>query len=804
MKLSLDWLNDYVEASDFKKDPEPLVKALTDAGLEVEAFEMQAKDFDHVVVGVIEKLGKHPDADKLTYCDVRVSDSEVLKIICGAKNHKEGDKVCVAKIGAVLPGNFKIKKSKIRGVESFGMLCSAKELNLSDSFNNDGIVILPQDSKVGQPLAECLNLDDVIVEVNVTPNRADCLSHLGLAREVSVLFSRELKNPKQSEQKLLKSTTKTKVELTAPELCPRYIAHGVTDVQVSESPEWLKKRLEAVGVNSINNIVDITNFIMMDTGQPLHAFDADKINGDTIHVRTAKPKEPFETLDGTKLNLTGEELVIADSNGVLALAGVIGGKGSGVSETTKNIVLEAAYFTPSTVRKTSRHFGIETDSSYRFSRGADISNVKNSMDYALSLIQDLAQGQISDFEDEAYPKKLETFSIEITQDFIEKKIGLSIDSKRIEEEFSKLGFEFSVSEDSDTKKTKWVVTPKSYRHDINIKEDLVEEVARLIGYDQIPEVLPSSGQNLQKDTDSYGLFRQLKTHLNGLGFTEVLHYNFFSSAQEMDWSKEILFAVDFKEGREVVKIKNPLSADTSLMRMSCVPQFITNFLKNYRLGEENGAVFEIGKSHLKTKDGYKESNILSLGVWSNKVDQKTLHKKIIGQVQELFNLWNIAHLDFRLPSENIDSRVIHPKTYARLFKEGKDLGFVYSLHPKFHKENKITSCYSGIEINLDEFLKGQPRVNKFKSFSRYPVVERDFSVTVPKDYDYSSIFKTIKKSAPNYFKDLELVEEYEGKGVKEGEVSLTMKAKFQSSESTLEENEIKTLHTKILKGLENL
>jgi len=797
MKISLKWLKDYVEVDDFLKDPAPLAKALTDAGLEVEEVHEEAKSLEHVVVGQIETLGKHPDADKLTYCDIRVSSDEVLKIICGAKNHKEGDKVCVAKIGAVLPGDFKIKKSKIRGVESFGMLCSKKELGIVEEANKeDGILILDKDAPVGEAFSKVYEKDDVVLEINVTPNRADCLSHFGLAREVSVLFDRPLKTKDTSSLKNNKEQRAIQIDLKDSDQCPRYRGCMVYDVEISKSPDWIKKRLETVGLSSINNVVDITNYIMMDTGQPLHAFDSEIISGDSIIIRKAEKGESFKSLDGTVYKLFGGELVITDKDKVLALAGVVGGENSGVTNKTKSVFLEAAYFTPETVRKTSRALGIDTDSAHRFSRGIDQSNTDKAMNYALLLLQDLAGGSVSEKVYEAYPKPYTPNEISVGLDFLNKKLGLFLEAKTVEDIFSRLDFEVK-----STSKDHWTIKPKAFRHDISIKEDLAEEVGRLVGYDNIPELLPAVVSQPQKKMGSYENFSRLKKHCVGLGFKEVIHYNFYGSTDEISWHKDIKSAGLLTKGDDV-RIKNPLSSDSSLMRESAVPQFIANCVRNQRLGNTEGRIFEFGKSHYKVEGKFGESNILSLGLWSKTLSQVELHKELLGALNKVLSLWSIK--SFKLNEGAISSSVLHPKLTASLNVEGKNVGIIYALHPRLVKEQKLTVEYSGLEIDLDVLLKGQPRPKKFKEFSRQPIVQRDFSFVIDDSFDFAKIEKEVKNLSKDYFKGLRLVDEYRDEKLGDSKVSLTVRASFQAKDKTLGEDEIKTLHSKILEKFRTL
>jgi phenylalanyl-tRNA synthetase beta chain len=798
MKLSVKWLKDFVEVDDFLKDPAPLAKALTDAGLEVEEIVQESQNFNEVVVGKIEKLGRHPDADRLTYCDVRVSEDEILKIVCGAKNHKEGDKVCVAKVGAVLPGDFKIKKSKIRGVESFGMLCSKKELGLGEeNATEDGILILPEDAPIGEDFSVYYGKDDVVLEINVTPNRADCLSHLGLAREVCVLFNRPLKKRDLTDLKKHKEERAIKIDLKEPDQCPRYLGCMVYDVQVKESPEWMVKRLESVGLSSINNIVDITNYVMMDSGQPLHAFDSEIISGNSVIIRKAQVGEAFKSLDGSEFKLSGDELVIADKDKCLALAGVVGGVNSGVSSKTSSIFLEAAYFTPETVRKTSRALGVDTDSAHRFSRGVDQSQTNRAMDMALSLLQDLAEGRVSEKVYETYPKPYKPAEIPVTLTFLSEKLGVNLQAKQVDEIFKQLGFEVSSTSEGD----EWVVKPNAYRHDIRIKEDLAEEVGRLIGYDKIPETLPSVASAPQKRIGLFENFSKLKEHCVGLGFFEVIHHNFYGSVDEMNWHGYLKEDGLLKEG-DSVKIKNPLSSETSLMRESLIPQFISNCIRNYRLGQYEGQIFEFGKTHYKVNGEFKESHVLSLGLWSKSLNQANTHKKLIGILEELFSLWNIK--SYRLSERPTKSATIHPKLSADIVAEGKEIGLLYAPHPSVYKEQKLQVQFSGLEIDLDLLLKGQPRPKKFKDFSRQPVVERDFSFVIDESFDFSKIEKQIKGVSKDYFKDLSVVDEYRDEKLGEDKLSLTVRARFQAQDKTLGEEEVKTLHSKILDKLKTL
>ena len=475
MKISLKWLNDYVDIKDYFRKPEELGEILTQAGLELEEITQQGKDLSHVVIGVILEKAKHPDADKLSVCRVTTGEGVVHQIVCGAQNHQANDRVIVALPGAVLPGGFAIKNSTIRGVESGGMLCSFKELGLPPK--GDGIVILPGDAPIGKEYAEYAGLDDVNFELKVTPNRADCLSHYGLAREIACLLKKELK-PINPVFKINSESTKKQIQLDvrAADLCLRYTGRYIKGVRVEPSPAWLKNRLESVGLNSINNIVDITNFVMMELGQPLHAFDATAIAGQTVIVDRATLGEKFTTLDGTELKFLGGELTIRDSERALCVAGTIGGMNSGVSGKTNSVFLESAYFLPMSVRKTSRSLGIDTDSAYRFSRGVDPEGALRALDRAVELMLQIAGGEAFSDHHDFYPAPVKKSAISIDIQTVTDRLGFEAQQEKFVDYMKRLGCEVELQNGGQ-----FLVTPPTFRVDIDHEMDLVEEYARLEG-----------------------------------------------------------------------------------------------------------------------------------------------------------------------------------------------------------------------------------------------------------------------------------------------------------------------------------
>ena len=636
MKFSLKWLGDYIEVKQFFDEPESLAKTLTQAGLEVDSFEDQKDQFKNLIVAQIENVEQHPQADRLTVCKVSTG-SNSYSIVCGAKNHKAGDKAVLALPGAVLPGDFAIKKSRIRGVESEGMLASRLELGFEQEDKEEGIWILPKEAKVGASLSEQLGLEDVIFDISVPPNRSDCLSHNGLAREISCLFSIPFSTKKNSIQgdKFLSVKKSLTVEVRDNKACPRYCGRLIEGIQVGESPLWLKERLKSLGLKSINNVVDITNFVLWDRGQPLHAFDRDKIQ--TLIVAPSQKAEKFLALDNSELVLTGEELVIRDKNRVLALAGVIGGMDSSITEETKNIFIESAGFAPEKIRRSSRRFGLETDSSYRFARGIDLIAVQEAMDLACFLIQQSAGGKISEDFYDIYNKQKSPANIKISLEDLETRLGYTVLPSEFQDWMKRLGCEIK------SQKNIFEVSPPSYRQDLKIKEDIIEEFARLEGYDKIPEnSLPTA--NLPKESDSDFLSSQKLVHfLSGKGWCQAINYSFCDPDYYKEFLKENFYleslAENFKKeennkkaskeesrdskpvagkaanNKKTFLVNNPISQQLSLMKSLLAPDLIKNIVSNFRHNNKFGQIFELSPIFYQEGKDYKQEIHLGLALW---------------------------------------------------------------------------------------------------------------------------------------------------------------------------------------------
>lgn len=797
MRISLKWINQYVDVSDYLKNPAPLAAKLTSAGIEVENIECRAGDYEGVVVGEILEKTKHPDADRLTVCQVATRVGVVHQIVCGATNHQAGDRVAVALPGTVLPGDFKIKKSKIRGVNSEGMLCSEKELALRDE--SQGIMILPKDAPLGQPLATYLELDDVGLELKVTPNRSDCLSHFGLAREIALLLGRNLLWTPPTRESVAKSETDFfKVEVRAPELCPRYSGRLISGVKVLESPKWLKKRLESVGLNSINNIVDITNFVMMELGQPLHAFDKRFVHGNMIVVERSRAAERFTTLDGTEINLDGGELVIRDQERPIALAGVVGGLNSGIQQDTTEIFVESAYFLPSSVRKTARRHGIETDSAYRFARGVDPEAAIRSLDRACSLIIEIAGGayvgESIDFYPNVFPRKF----IEASSSRIGKLLGYKVAESDFTNWMLRLGCEVKpVGNDQ------YSIVPPPYRGDLQMDVDLAEEFARLHGYEHIPEALPVMKHWPNDDDPKYLEQNLVAQHLSRLGYRQAVNTIMTSSESQLrvhsfgDILRE--FGVGW-EG-ETVRLANPLSEEANVLRHSLVPALWGNCLHNYRNGLAQGRLFEVGTVFENQNGRYREERRVAMISWGENqglwMDPKRIPPVLAmkSDVLGFLNSLNIKNIQWRQNTTFPD--FLHPGKSAIITCNGKSVGFLGNLHPGILEESKVRCDVVVCEINLEKIVSDWQVTLKASTFSRYPSVERDLAFVMAKDLAANEVYSTIVSVGGEFLREALIFDYYEGEQLGQGKKSLAFRLTFQGTEGTLTDVQINELQEKI-------
>ncbi len=856
MKISLKWLQDYIDVQEFFSKPDELGEILTHGGLELENIQRESERLDSVVVGHICSLEQHPQADRLTLCQVDVGEKNLRPIICGATNHKQGDKVVVALPGAKLSCGLHIKKSKIRGIESLGMLCSESELGFTEK--SEGICILPSEAPVGTSYAEYTRLDDVILELNVTPNRADCLSHVGLARELGALLGLEVQSPKVHFEMGGHSVEEAaELELLSVDLCPRYAGCLIKGVKVGESPDWMKARLEAVGIHSINNVVDVTNYVMMELGQPLHAFDIRFIEGQKILVERSKKGEEFTSLDGTKIELTGSELAIRDKKKVIALAGIIGGLNSGVVQETTDIFIESAHFTPKTVRSTSRRLGFQTDSAYRFARGTDPQGVKYALQRSCHLIQKMAGGEVScDFYDE-YPEPIVSTPVAVRYQTLEDRLGYPVSKEDFHLWMKSLGCEFVKTEDFST-----TLRPPSYRWDLKIEMDFVEEYARLKGYNKIPEHLPALVDPPSEHHSFYKTDRVLTQWMCEQGYFQAVNYHFigesFLKSFLGDISKLFFYAHgggsahgcdggtrdcvgDYSHhthshGLEwgPILVKNPLSEDTNAMRTMLLPGLMKNLLYNYRHGSHYGRLFELGKTFARRTDSafshqasaiktsteqgfssqastekslFAENHHLALLAWGQRETlwQKSSQRPVIYDLKS-----SMESLFSRLRSSSFQWRDIHsPPDFlhsgqcASLFFEGQTVGFIGTLHPRLKEEYKLRHDVAMGEFYVEGLMRGQPRKPKLKELSKYPAVERDFAFVLPDDLKVGDVIRHIQKSAGKELQSVVVFDDYRGSSVdrQDGHHSVAFRLIYQDPTETLSEKRLSELHQKLISAV---
>lgn len=820
MKLSLRWLSDFVDVTEFIRDPQTLSKHLTNAGLEVESIENQAKPFANVLVGHILEKEKHPGADRLTVCQVTTGDGVVHQIVCGATNHNQGDRVVVALPGAVLPGDFAIKHSKIRGVDSGGMLCSEKELGLlaegvQENNQSPGILILPSDAPIGKPFAEYRGLDDVIMVLKVTPNRADCLSHYGLALEVGCLLGRDVKKP-ATDFKPSNWAGEVSVEIKAAALGPRYAGRHVRGVKVGPSPEWLRRRLETVGMKSINNVVDVTNYVMMEMGQPLHAFDVREIKGLSITVDRARAGEVFTTLDGTELKLDGTELTIRDRERALALAGVIGGKNSGVSDSTTDIFIESAYFTPGAVRRTMRKFGLSTESGYRFARGVNSETTADVLERATKLMLEVAGGEASNARVDIYPEPIARPEILVNIATVESRLGYKIDAADFEMWMKRLGGDLRNVTPGSYK----FVSP-AYRTDLHIEMDLVEEFARLNGYDKLPETLPS-GSFSPATHDAIALAEmRVRRLLQGLGCLEAVNFGFISDKFQNDFIGDAALARDagLFIADEDVRLINPLSDEINVMRRMLIPSLYRNAVYNFRAGNEVGRLYEVGVSIHKAGGGrseryggtsFGEEARVGFCFWGGETDlwgrkeapEVTMALK--GVVESFLSLYGVKNAKVELFADGLAPSFLHPGKSAKVIVNGSAVGFMGAVHPSRVADDKVRIGVAVGEFSLEKLMAAS-KAPFFAVLSTFPAMERDVAFVTPKEVPAGDIVSIIQKTARSIdgghgklLRDLKVFDVFEGASVGDGKRSVAVRMIFQSLDATLDDETVNVVKGKLV------
>jgi phenylalanyl-tRNA synthetase beta chain len=766
MKFSEQWLREWVNPA---VDTEQLSARLTMAGLEVDAIDPVAGEFTGVVVAEIVAVQPHPDAEKLQVCRVNNGVDEV-QIVCGAANARVGIKVPLASLGAVLPGSFKIKKAKLRGVESFGMLCAEEELGLAQK--SDGLMELPLDAPVGQDIREYLNLDDSVIELGLTPNRADCLSVRGIARETAVLSELAfIEAPVASVTHTIEDVLPITVE--AADDCPRYVGRVIRNVDVSKpSPLWLQEKLRRCGLRSIDAVVDVSNFVLLELGQPMHAFDLDKIQGGVV-VRHAQAGEAITLLDGQTLAVREGALLIADAQQPLALAGIMGGERSSVTGGTQHLFLEAAFFAPDKIAGRARSYGLHTDSSHRFERGVDFELPVRAIQRATALILEICGGEagpVSCVEGQMPARE----PIVLREKRIEKLLGMALATHDVESILRGLGMTV------DTIDGGWKVTAPSWRFDISIEVDLLEELARVYGYNRLPVTPIHDTLTIRPAPESLRGISQVRQQLVARGYQEAITYSFIDPAMHQAMS----------DGEAGVELLNPISADMSVMRTTLLPGLIKTAMHNAKRQQPRIRLFESGLRFLKSDDGLKQIPTLAALLMGRREPESWSEA---GELVDFYDLKadlesllsvTIGKISFKAAKY----AAMHPGQTADVYCDDLHIGRIGALHPSLQLSWDFVNPVYLFELDQEPLL--QRGVPEFAELSRFPEVRRDLALIVDRQLAAADVLAVVKTSAGEYLSDLKLFDVYQGKGIDPERKSLALGLTFRHSSRTLKEEEV--------------
>ena len=798
MKASVEWLREY---SDIDVSCEELGDILTMTGSKVEEIDQKGNDIKNVVVGKILEIKKHPNADKLVVTKVDIG-NETLQIVTGAKNIKENDIVPIAKDGAELPGGKKIVKSPLRGIDSCGMMCSVGELGLDvkDYPNQieDGIMILPKsyEKDLGKDIVDVLNLREEVIDFEITPNRPDCLSIEGLGRETAASLGKTFKNPRKNLDEL-KIEDKNeieglKVDITAPDLCYRYIARVVKNVKIGPSPEWMVRRLKACGVRSINNIVDITNYVMLELGQPMHAFDINSIEGKHITVRRAKNGEKITTLDEVERTLDENDLVIADEKKPVAIAGVMGGLNSEIEETTKTVVFESAMFYGGNVRKTAKKVGLRTESSSRFEKGLSSENTLRAINRAVELVELLGAGEPVDGKIDVYPTKQKINKIKLDVDRINNLLGTNISKQEMIDILAKV--DIKVEND-------FVIAPY-FRMDLEFVADVAEEIARFYGYDKLDTTLIKAATTLGVRTKEQKIEKKIEDVLVNNGLSEIYTYGFVGE-KDLEKSKIRKELIE-----NAITITNPLSDEYKLMRPTTIPSMMQILALNNNRKNQNVKLFDISRNYRNVNGEVEkgevplQENILTIGMYGDDVDFYTLK----GLIENVLEVSNVNSYDIQKETQN---ESYHPGRCANI-KVGIDvIATIGEVHPEVLMNYDINKkCYLA-EVNITKIVKYSKQNKKYHEVPKFPAVERDIAIIVDEGIEVGEIEKTIIRKARKLLKgkksleELKLFDIYRDEKIGENKKSVAYSLVFRDLSKSLSDDEINPVMEEITKELEN-
>ncbi|WP_417501208.1 phenylalanine--tRNA ligase subunit beta [Marinobacter sp.] len=780
MKFSEQWLREWVNP---KISSQELMDQITMAGLEVDGFEPVAGKFQGVVVGEVQSVEPHPDADKLRVC--QVSDgNQVVQVVCGAPNVRQGLKVPFAVVGAVLPGDFKIRKAKLRGQPSEGMLCSESELGLSD--RHEGLMELPSDAPVGTELSDYLKLNDVAIDVDLTPNRSDCLSIKGIAREVAVLNSLVAEAPQIVPVEAVHSEVPD-IRVDAPEGCPRYLGRILRNVNLqAETPLWMQEKLRRSGVRSIDAAVDVTNYVMLEQGQPMHAFDRDEISTGIV-VRMARPAEKLVLLDGQEVELTDQTLVIADHEKPIAIAGVMGGEHSGVSPKTRDLVLESAYFDPISLAGKARHYGLHTDASHRFERGVDYELAREAMERATRLLMDIVGGEPGEIVEVASADNLpKQHKIDLRSKRLADVLGLEIDRTTVEEILTRLGLRVD-----KLLKDGWRIQVPSFRPDISIEEDLIEEVGRIYGYNNLPVTEPTGSLGLRVNEEATRPVSAIQNYFVSHGYQEAVTYSFVDPKVQAQVDPE----------REGIALANPISSDLSVMRTSLWSGLLKTVAYNQNRQQPRIRLFETGLRFLQDDQRIDQQQMLAGVVVGNQYPENWVNGRrtadffdVKGELEGLFSLLGVQ-IDF-IASQH---PALHPGQAAELLRDGEHVGWLGTLHPQVQKNLELNGTILMFELSLKSVITGY--VPNFKEISKFPEVRRDLAIIIGGEVAFADVERVTRKHAGEQLTALRAFDVYEGESLGEGNRSLALSLFWQHPERTLNEDEVHSLFNGVIDAL---
>lgn len=795
MIVTWNWLQEFVDISG---TPQELADRLTMAGLEVEGLSTLGAELDSVIVARLEQVEPHPDAERLTLCQVN-NGQNIVQVVCGATNHKSGDLVALAQPGSVLPGDFKIKKSKIRGIESQGMLCSEKELGLSSE--SAGIMILDATAPLGVPVFDVLGLKDSVFEIGLTPNRPDCLSLVGIAREVAALYQQPLRLPQiQIETSGEAISSQASVEIHDSTGCPRYAARMIRQVKIGPSPAWMIRRLEQVGMRSINNVVDITNYVMMELGHPLHAFDFRELNGQQILVRRAFEGETFTTLDGNEHQLCTEDLMICDQQRAVALAGVMGGLNSEVKDDTSTILLEAAWFDPVSIRRTSKRHGLHTESSHRFERGADIDMLPLALNRAAALMAEYAGGEVAPEIIDNYPQPLARAEVSLRVSRVEQLLGVPVSSARVSDLLTSIGLE--VRHDAESPDQRLYAKIPSFRPDLEREVDLIEEVARLYGYDRVPSTMPNATLGSQALHKNLLYERRVRDFMASSGFSEVINYSFIPA----DALSRLQLRADDPR-LNPVKILNPLNEEMAVMRTTLVPSLLETLARNFAYRTTDLQLFELRPVFFPadnpTLSRQQQSLVAAISGRFSPVNWAQQNRDVDffdlkGLLEKLLAGLCLPSLTF---ADNDVEPFLHPGKSARIMAGDTFLGSIGELHPLVQQSFELEQTVYLLELNLDTLFQLAGQLPVCQAPSRFPAVERDTALLLDAEIPAQQVIELARRNLGKLGQDVTLFDLYTGSGIPEGKKSLALRVRYVSTEKTLTEDEVAKAHNKLIKRL---